>query len=73
MLQLHSKRDEREQKGVPKGELQHVKDSCQLSLILEEVKVGELEIIGLCKRKRFLEEFSSFLNNQNVKQTSHIK
>lgn len=39
---------------------------------MEEVREAELEIIRSCQRKRFQEEFSSLLKNQNVKQTSHI-
>lgn len=43
-----------------------------LIITVEESEKAELEIIRSCQKKRFPEEFSSLLKNQNVKQTSHI-
>lgn len=59
-------------KDILRKELQGVKDSFNDSLTVEEVREAKLEMIGLCQLQRFLEEFSSLLRSQNVKQTSHI-
>ena len=71
-LLAHSSTDERKQTCLLINELQSVKDAFCVSLTVEEMKEAELEIIRICQRKRFPEEFSSLEKGEHVRRTSHI-